>query len=97
MVFILSYSEAAEYFADDKDRKCTPTEFAKEHGAFADDTYGKCVWWLRSPGSYVNWAARVNHFGVLGTCQADATDLCVRPVIWVKGSDVVSIVSESGL
>ena len=89
-VFVLSYAEAEVYFPEEKDRLCAPTEYAKAQGAFVNDTNGKCVWWLRSPGSYLNWATRVNHFGVLGTATADNADNCVRPVIWVRSVDAVS-------
>ena len=93
-VFILSYTEASEYLTEKDDLACFPTEYAKAQGAFVNESNGKCVWWLRSPGSYLNWATRVNHYGVLGTVQADSADVCVRPVLWVSGPDAVSVSPE---
>ncbi len=53
--FLLSIQEANKYFSSDKERKCSPTEYAIAHGAYtssSDSTGGKatCWWWLRSPG-----------------------------------------------
>ena len=64
-VFLLSAGEAESLFADDKARRCKPTEFAVKNGAhgFADPYRtawyrrfikcgedGCCSWWLRSRG-----------------------------------------------
>ena len=49
-VFCLSIAEAERYFRDNKERQCQPTEYARNQGAWVDDSNGCCCWWLRSPG-----------------------------------------------
>ena len=67
-VFLLSIAEANKYFKSDDARKCAPTDYAIQQGAYTSDSYkveGRkaCWWWLRSPGDGGNFAAYVYYDG----------------------------------
>ncbi|MBQ3683757.1 MAG: protein kinase [Succinimonas sp.] len=57
-VFCLSLAEAERYFKNDGERKCKPTGYARNQGAWVDNSNGCCYWWLRSPG--------LNQYGASG-------------------------------
>ena len=95
-IFLLSIEEAEQYFVDDESRKCWPTAYAKNIGAFASDLSSDTLgawWWLRSP-------ARNNRFTVLvGTNgsvygngrSVDNSNIAARPAFWLDlnaGADV---------
>ena len=83
-IFLLSYAEAGEYFGSDSDRICKPTAYAKTQGVY---TYvsGNCWWWLRSPGTYQNYAAFVSTDGSLGHFNFVYSDnYAVRPAFWIN-------------
>ncbi len=48
-VFLLSISEADQYFSTSRDRECSATAYAKAQGSSANAGNG-AYWWLRSPG-----------------------------------------------
>lgn len=89
-VFLLSITEAEKYFTTDEARKCVPTEYAIDQGAYTSDSYTKngeatCWWWLRSPGYYQDLAAYVYSGGGVrgrgGSVYYD--DRAVRPALWI--------------
>jgi hypothetical protein len=72
-LFLLSIDEAnnSGYFSSDDARKCAPTDYAKEQGAYTNSNYkvdGKatCYWWLRLPGDYSGYVAYVYSYGGVG-------------------------------
>lgn len=82
-VFLLSYREARQYFANSDARRCVPTQYALSTGTWLSEE-GRCHWWLRSPGETQENAAYCSYEGNLysGTwCNNNA--IAVRPVIWV--------------
>ena len=81
-VFLLSYEQAENYFENDDDRECYPTDFAIWNGAY-DHTEHHCFWWLRSPGYDQNCAMRVGDDGDLHNFDVDRDDWCVRPALWI--------------
>lgn len=86
-VFLLSINEVEKYFDGDETRKCVPTAYAKEQGAYTEAASGSasCWWWLRSPGSHQFNAALVNSDGSIlyyGRSALSDSD-CVRPAMWV--------------
>ena len=90
-VFLLSIVEANKYFKSDDARKCAPTDYAIQQGAYTSDSYkveGRraCWWWLRSPGINSFHAAIVFDGGsVRGS--GGYVDLCldaVRPCVRVR-------------
>ena len=90
-VFLLSITEANEYFSSDEARMCVPTKTAFANGAWTSDGYklddqGTCTWWLRSPGTSKDYAAYVGSGGwTLDLGNNVSNDHCaVRPAIWVK-------------
>lgn len=91
-VFLLSINEVEKYFNSDEARKCAPTAYAKAQGAYTSDSYktasgaATCWWWLRSPGSIQNYAARVYHAGSVN-CLGDYVSFvndAVRPALWIN-------------
>lgn len=84
-VFLLSIEEAYKYFADDNDRICKPTDYAKKSGAYTGSR-GSCGWWLRSPGDDCFNAAFVDCGGdvyVRGGLVYHG-DRAVRPAFWLN-------------
>ena len=83
-IFLLSYSEAAKYFASDESRVCKASEYAGSKKVYIDQN-GSSWWWLRSPGSYQQNAAPVNPNGSLGRDDyvSDIHNV-VRPAMWVN-------------
>ena len=83
-VFLLSYSEAEEYFKSDSDRKCQISDTAKNNGG--KDFSGYCQWWLRTSGVYKNSFIIVNADGtyqITTRNSGNRTEVCVRPAMWV--------------
>lgn len=87
-VFLLSAKEANRYFASDKARLCTPTDYAIAQGAWTSTIEGNeeaCWWWLRTPGyrqteaTSVGTAGTVNDFGD----SVDRVRDAVRPAMWI--------------
>ena len=95
-VFLLSINEVKKYFSSAETRKCVPTDYAINKGAYTDSDYtvdGKatCWWWLRSPGINGGRAAcvrndgDVNYFG--GRVDHDYD--CVRPAFNLNLESVI--------
>ena len=83
-IFLLSISEALEYFETNEARKCEPTNYARSFYAFkAND--GSCWYWLRTPGGSPNRAACVIGGGYVsyGGEVIDDYRCCVRPAMWI--------------
>ena len=88
-VFLLSVVEANKYFQSDDARKCAPTDYAIQQGASTSDSYkveGRkaCWWWLRSPGSYSNYAALVSTVGSINVNIVSRSNNAVRPCVRVR-------------
>ena len=90
-VFLLSITEAKNYFDSDEARRCAPTAYAIAQGASTSDsdttTDGDPTggWLLRSPGYYQNLSADVFMDGsVFPTGSPVSNAGCVRPAIWVS-------------
>ncbi len=86
-VFILSYTEAEQYFKSKKDRVCEATPYADANGAL--EYSGNCWWWLRTPGAVhadtVDQATYVSNHGQASEVgqPVEKEDIAVRPVIWI--------------
>lgn len=85
-VFLLSYTEANQYFADNDARVCYVTGYTKMQGIMAAVEDGVCWWWLRSAGSSLEYASYVllNGYPYAGGCKVVADFVGVRPAIWVE-------------
>ena len=91
-MFLLSYAEAKHYFSVTSENtrniqsRVEPTAYAIQRGANYKTKDGKSAgwWWLRSPGSNQNSAARVYPDGSLGNCRVNSTYEAVRPALWVN-------------
>lgn len=87
-IFLLSAKEAAWYFNNNKDRQCTPTQYANEQADYEDDeglTF--CWWWLRTMGENNDKAVLVTARKgdiVLKGDGVHFTAGTVRPAMWVK-------------
>ncbi len=82
--FLPSYAEARDYFVDDVQRVCRPTEYALSQGVYSDKT-GNCLWWLRSSHRNQDHAAIVYTDGSLGNFGnvGNISD-AVRPAFWIN-------------
>ena len=89
-VFLLSIPEVEKYFANDEDRRCAPTAYAKAQGVWLQTnmkTAGgedACQWWLRSPGddrrnADVSYGGSVYETGFYAVLDM----ICVRPALWI--------------
>ena len=80
-VFCLSITEAEQYFRSYYDRRCEPTAYARNHGAYVKND--RCFWWLRSPGRNQDNAAYVEAGGSLYLygCDINYVSLAVRPAL----------------
>ena len=88
-VFLLSIVEANKYFKSDDARKCAPTDYAIQQGAYTSDSYkveGRraCWWWLRSPGNSSYNAADVDPDGSIGNFSVSGSSDAVRPCVRVR-------------
>ena len=90
-VFLLSVVETNKYFKSKDARKCAPTDYAIQQGAYTSDSSkveGRkaCWWWLRSPGIHSFYAADVLIDGsiyVSGTSVSLSIG-AVRPCVRVR-------------
>ena len=66
-VFLLNLQEAVnnDYFANDEERRCKPTQHAINNGVGVNSRYGICMWWLWSPGYESYYVAFINAGGTL--------------------------------
>ena len=87
-VFLLSVTEAKEYFQSDEDRICEATEYAAANGAYISETDGAetCWWWLRTPGNNQSSAAYVGSNGSIHCFVNRVSNeyTCVRPAMWIN-------------
>lgn len=87
-VFLLSISEASDYFVTDKERTCLPTDYASEQIVVnGGKLYGAtCEWWLLpsdSDPAGVYAAGVLDDGWIQRSLLSDITYFGVRPVIWV--------------
>ena len=91
-IFLLSYAEANRYFEvtdDDNIRsRVAPTAYACSQGASAyqyQTADGELAgwWWLRSRGTYADWAAVVWFNGTINSEHMSSKSIVVRPVLWL--------------
>ena len=102
-IFVLSITEAYNYFSYDSMRQCNPTDYAVAQGVYPDNNYMKdsrptCWWWLRTPGDVANSAAGVRNDGSIGMDGfyfKDINDFAVRPALWVNVAAICSVTVDS--
>lgn len=88
-VFLLSYSEAKEYFKTNEDRRCVPTAYAKAQGADYDNMFKSnghaCgSWLLRSPGGKQDYVMDVESDGSFSDYGVGNSGFSIRPSFWLK-------------
>jgi hypothetical protein len=99
-IFLLSITEANNYFATNAKRLAVATEYAVKKGVRGTHNlpilthFGNCdnvpcyaFWWLRSPGNWSTYAAGVQTDGSVndyGTNGIESTDHSFRPALWVQ-------------
>lgn len=88
-VFLLSESEANNYFVSEESRKCTPTNYVIARGASTTDD-GVCIWWLRTPKKTRDYAYTVSTWGNTESSyyvypRKSMVDYnhAVRPAMWI--------------
>lgn len=74
-VFILSLTEAQEYFTSADARICAE-----------NNSDANCSWWLRTPGESADKLAFVSDSGsvVYAGASADSAEISIRPAIWIN-------------
>ncbi|MBQ1821542.1 MAG: protein kinase [Clostridia bacterium] len=87
-IFLISIAEVNEYFNSDDARKCALTHYAISQYIKANKSksVGDTIrWWLRSPGSASNCAARVKTDGSISYygSYVDGNNVGVRPALWI--------------
>lgn len=84
-VFLLSITQANDYFKSDRERVCNPTDLAVARGAW-ENPDGNCWWWLRSPGKTQDAAAAVFGDGDIYESGDDTgnDNNAVRPALWME-------------
>lgn len=91
-IFILSITEATNYFDTDESRVCAPTAFAKSKGAYTTlrsktkNDEASCCWWLRTPGKNqkgTTYVANNGNIQALGSA-ANYENYTVRPALWIN-------------
>ena len=84
-IFLLSISEARQYFDSKESRMCVPTDYAIAQGVEASGSQSTCYWWLRNPGIYDTSAADVDIDGSVSNFGWGIanTNLAVRPAMWI--------------
>ena len=88
-VFLLSITEAIDYFNSTSARQCKPTNYAVANGAYFNGANGNCWWWLRSPGHYQVTAAGVSTDGAVDEDGSTVSDYsAVRPAMWIDLSEL---------
>ena len=88
-IFLLSNEEAEKYFANDDDRRCKPTEYAKkEMSSLWVDASGYGYWWLRSSEYIFDFIYRVYRVHPKGDFKNfyffDLGRCLVRPALWIN-------------
>ena len=83
-VFLFSINEVNKYFASDEERKCRPTAYAVRNGASRGRKNKNCIWWLRSLGGGLKYAAYVDRGGMVYDYGTGAYHgYGVRPALWI--------------
>lgn len=85
-VFLLSITEANDFFSSDSARQCQGTAYCYAQGTQKNKD-GNCYWWLRSPGSTLNSpAANVSFDGSINYSGNVVYSDCiaVRPSLWIN-------------
>lgn len=96
-VFLLSTTEAEQYFGTDAARQCQGTAYCFSQGAY--NYNGNCQWWLRTPGYksedavVVSGYGEINYFGdmvynrlfgfEIGSISRSDSK-AVRPAMWIE-------------
>ena len=88
-VFLLSFVEANKFFKSNDARKCAPTDYAIQQGAYTSDSSkveGRkaCTWWLRSPGYFSYSATSVGIDGFIYDRYVSRSSGAVRPCVRVR-------------
>ena len=88
-VYLLSFKEVGDYFADNRARMLQATPYALSKGIYVDAGSGNTWWWLRSAGRQQCRVATVSGSGTHGLMSHAITSVvgAVRPVIWVDIGD----------
>ncbi len=97
-VFLLSITEANQYFSSDSARQCEATAYAEAQDAYVSSSNVNCWWWLRSPGGNQVSAATVDHDGYVDDYgysvdydgyvagygySVGISNSAVRPALWI--------------
>ncbi|MCR4784315.1 MAG: DUF6273 domain-containing protein [bacterium] len=93
-IFLLSIDEAEKFFANNDDRICKPTGYARKNGARV--LKGNAWWWLRSRGNNSNNAAFVGNCGAINKAGFNALlkDGYVRPTLQLANHPMLEVLKD---
>ncbi len=85
-IFLLSVLETEHYLGSETERECSPTAYAIARGGYANMETGNCIWWLRTPGIFQNYAAAINSNGAFcrDGYRVHLDHYTVRPALWIS-------------
>lgn len=97
-VFLLSREEIIRYMPEESSRQCSPTSWAKRHGAYTNEK-GLCAWWTRSHGQRDNQSAYLNSYGAFGNRPHYVDDkvIAVRPALRLNRRELIFTVKPDSL
>ena len=83
-VFLLSYEEVDRLLPTEEERRCKPTDYAKEQSAFVNEN-GNTWWILRTVGENAHSVTYVNSDGSLNPegCIVCSDGGTIRPAMWI--------------
>ncbi|MBR2740229.1 MAG: toll/interleukin-1 receptor domain-containing protein [Oscillospiraceae bacterium] len=88
-VFLLSVSEAQQYFDDDSERQCSATAYCSSKSRSIPDD-APCDWWLRTLSDSPDSAMFIYGIGTVGPEYGSFVDSdfnAVRPAMWIMLND----------
>ena len=92
-IFLLSVSEANQYFVNNDERLCTPSAEAQSNGHIGS---GYTSWWLRSTGMFQYLAAYIGDTGLVnhGGRSVGGEYRGIRPAMWIAIEGTEEVIDE---
>lgn len=85
-VFLLSETEAMNYFTSDSERQCEATNYAVAKGVYvSDDYYNKCNWTLRTMSAFgkYSYVFSQGNIATYTLCNPVYYEGGIRPAMWI--------------
>ena len=88
-IFLLSIEEVEEYLVSDREKQCSPTNYAETNGVKTNRN-GKCIWWVRLSSKQYRYAPCITNDGEVDENGRTVDDdyIAVRPAMWIDLSSL---------